>query len=920
MFARAYNDIVNFLSFTNGLRDLRKKVNLSIDLPEIIIHFPNSHPRGFIKEFKKRRTTIVESYLQITKNLESISYNERIDALRLLAEHITYSRSLKMPLNTARVQLALMKAVVKNRDNKRVQLELMRDFTVSSFGHPRDIRRFLNKFDIIEVPETGEELKDLKMGWDFHVHDNTSYGLKTPMQLIIDAFIKGISELTVVYTDLDNEEAILEVLEAGKILGIRVNIALEFSAITNGYRFHYIYILPNFSSNKNKFKKFLKEKSKDFKEFLNELEENYKKRRKTISLLIENFNTNHLPKINNGYAPDSIYYLEPLSINDDINYSPIGIFSHRQLGELLYPRLEKVLKNRALYATSIKNRVDNAPELFTSQEIELINTEFEKVRSQYRDIDPEKVRLEYFADSESLVPDSEVSSLEDIYNLAKKSEGTIKFIQPLEHGLQAAIDVILSNCSMFSHTEIFNIYDTIEAKEDDFILFTKFIRLLNQGQKAGLAMFFKENKLCYDDRNLEKALEYLKNNTLIPAIGSDATGRSTLAPGMGFVFENRLPKHQRKYFKKRHYNMPNEVSDLVYKLSKVQKTPLKTNEKPNIICLGKVNSTKKNLLGDEKVEKPISPLRAWTYLNPAIRNFIFILIGFIPAYFTVGIEFACLWMVITGSRNMFVDVISSNGLKPNDWHYQDINWTNLAHSLFWTGFSVPILGFVKLNFDALWSWQHDGAEYELVKFFFINTTNGIYLATHNYIRGFDKVTIRANLFRSIIAWPFATLFSPVGNAIGIPSIVQAKFWSDFVASIIEGSGKYKNILKLKDNIMQRLLPELHSDDEETVNLAILDLIYFIDESPRAKTAFMKQVMDKKSFWENFKESLKVHKKKGLESNHLYYTIKRQLTKNDRYNELTEYIITHYNREHSIYLLQLLSSNYDSITNLLNKTD
>ena len=266
-----------------NLRKLRSRINQSIDLPEIISEFPNSHPRGFIKEFKKRRTTIVETYLRITKCLESADYNERVHALSLLAEHIIYSRSLKMPLNAARVQLALMKEVVKNRDNKRVQLELMRDFTVSSYGHPRAIRNFLKKLDIIEVPETGEELKDLKMGWDFHVHDSTSYGRKSPIQLIIDAFIKGISELTIAYNNLDREEAVKEVLEAGRILGIKVNIALEFSALTNGMRFHYMYILPNFSSKKGRFKKFLKQKTDDFKEFLHELEENEKKRRKISS-------------------------------------------------------------------------------------------------------------------------------------------------------------------------------------------------------------------------------------------------------------------------------------------------------------------------------------------------------------------------------------------------------------------------------------------------------------------------------------------------------------------------------------------------------------------------------------------------------------------------------------------------------------
>ncbi|MEZ5012285.1 MAG: hypothetical protein R2744_12225 [Bacteroidales bacterium] len=37
------------------------------------------------------------------------------------------------------------------------------------------------KLDIIEVPEKGLELRDLYMGWDFHVHDNASYGRKSSM-------------------------------------------------------------------------------------------------------------------------------------------------------------------------------------------------------------------------------------------------------------------------------------------------------------------------------------------------------------------------------------------------------------------------------------------------------------------------------------------------------------------------------------------------------------------------------------------------------------------------------------------------------------------------------------------------------------------------------------------------------------------
>ncbi len=919
MLIKTYNDIVNFLSFATNLRKLRSRINQSIDIPEIISEFPNSHPRGFIKEFKKRRTTIVETYLRITKSLESANYNERVHALSLLAEHIIYSRSLKMPLNAARVQLALMKEVVKNRDNKRVQLELMRDFTVSSYGHPRVIRNFLKKLDIIEVPETGEELKDLKMGWDFHVHDSTSYGRKSPIQLIIDAFIKGISELTIAYNNLDREEAVKEVLEAGRILGIKVNIALEFSALTNGMRFHYLYILPNFSSKKGRFKKFLKQKTDDFKEFMHELEENEKKREKIIEQLIENFNNQHLPHINEGYSPDSIYYLQPLTVNTEENSLGNKIYSRRQLGEVLYPKLKTVLEKRALQVTAQKIQSETSPEKFSIREIESIQKRFVDIRKQYQNLEPEKIRVEYFAGNESLLAESAMSNLEDIYNLAKKAGGTIKFIQPLEHGLQAAIDQILENHEMLSYTEIYNIYETIDTKESDFVVFTNFIKLLNHGDQAELAQFLESNNLTYNKLKLENAQAYVKHNLLIPAIGSDAAGRSTLAPGMGFILESRLPNYQRKYFSKTHYELPGEISELIYRLARIPKTQLKKKEKPRIICLGKLSAGKQNMLGDENIEKPISPVRAWEYLNPAIKNSIFILIGFIPAYLIVGYEYALLWFAITGSRNMFVDVISGNGFRPKEWHSNDINWTNFAHSLFWTGFSVPILGFVKARFDIVWTGSHEGIMFETLKFFFLNIANGMYLATHNYIRGFDKGTIRANFFRSIIAWPIAAVFSPVGNALFLPSIVQTKFWSDFVAAIIEGSAKYKNIIRIKYQIIKRLMPDLFSEDEETEKLAMLDMIYFVNESTRAKTALRNQLIPKQSYLSRLKNAVR-RRKMRYKPNESFFELKKRMENPEGVPQLINFIIENYRREQSLYLVKMVSENYYNLQKWLERIE
>jgi hypothetical protein len=167
---------------------------------------------------------------------------------------------------------------------------------------------------------------------------------------------------------------------------------------------------------------------------------------------------------------------------------------------------------------------------------------------------------------------------------------------------------------------------------------------------------------------------------------------------------------------------------------------------------------------------------------------------------------------------------------------RSINLDNVAQSLFWTGFSVPILGFVKNNFDIVWPWAQNGVLFNLVKFFVISFANGLYLATHNTLRGFDKKVVRVNFFRSIIAWPFATLFAPVGNWLGIPSIVQTKIWSDLVAGFIEGGGKYWRLIKLRKRNLEEIVPQVFGKDRDSTFTSILDLLYLFREEPRTRSS------------------------------------------------------------------------------------
>jgi len=245
---RFYNKFISSLSFSAELRKMRRELNAKIDQPEIITSPPPFHPQAANRWFKRRRISIAESYLMVVRDLDSRNSARRLTALKNLADVAFRSSNIDYPLNTARVQSALVKEVVKHRSNKRRQLELLYDFSMSTQGQHQVIRKLCDELNIIELPENGMKIGELGYAWDDHVHDVATSGRKNPTQLVLDAFIKGISSLTVAYGLVSDIDLMEEVLEAGNILGLKVNIGLEFSVLVEGARYHFMAELPHFSS------------------------------------------------------------------------------------------------------------------------------------------------------------------------------------------------------------------------------------------------------------------------------------------------------------------------------------------------------------------------------------------------------------------------------------------------------------------------------------------------------------------------------------------------------------------------------------------------------------------------------------------------------------------------------------------------
>lgn len=923
----AYNWFVNRLSFYHGLYKMRRWLNASIDRPESIESFPESHPRGFIKKFRKRRISIVESYVKIIGFLESEKCNERLDALKLLAEHILHSKALQMPLNMARVQMALMKEAVKNREDKRIQMERLRDFSICSFGQPRLIRNYLNELNIIEVPETGDQLKDLDMGWDSHVHDNSSYGRKTPTQLIIDAFIKGISRLTVVYNTLSHVEIINEAIEAGRILGVSVNLGLEFSVGEDDEKYHYIYLFPHFE-NIRQFTDYLDDNNSEFSFFLKGIEMNQEQRVQSLNDMVGNFNITYLPKLNNGYSEDSIYYLDPLTLTDIDAVIPLKHATRLHMGEVLYNKYRPVLFNRVIHQRSLQKLSDNQykENLITEWEYRNICKKYEATREQYRELNPDKLRADYFPRSTSFEAKSVFSQIKDVFprkwseRLTPGSEHGfdyrehIKIVHPLEHGLGKAIACILENYEYIGSVEIYNMKDSTQRERYQLEVLTRFIRLLNGGEAGAVKQLLGEQQIRFSEEELQKCITFCAGNPITPACGSDATGRASVIPGMGFIYRKKLAPKQEAEYLKQHYSLPHFIS-LMMSGKEDESAPPEEHE---IISMGKSEEAPLLEVGDENMVRPIPIKRAWRYFHPAVKNIFYVLIGFIPAYFTVGLTYALIWFGITSLRNAVTDIISGRGYRPREWHFRNIDFDNLSHSLFWTGFSVPLLGFVKQQFDQLYPFGHEGFLFEFARFFFICIVNGLYLFSHNTIRGFDRVTSRTNFFRSVLAWPFAAVFAPLGNLILVPSIVQAKFWSDFVAGLIEGSGKFNLRFNLRKRDLRSLLPNLHSETQETRLIAALDLLYFFRKDPRTKNSLKYILFRIPTLPRRILRFLRFKRREKPMDFPDYDLLLKWFSESSHFFRLTDFILKTYGPEQVLYLTDVVSETFGEFNKWLLK--
>jgi hypothetical protein len=288
----------------------------------------------------------------------------------------------------------------------------------------------------------------------------------------------------------------------------------------------------------------------------------------------------------------------------------------------------------------------------------------------------------------------------------------------------------------------------------------------------------------------------------------------------------------------------------------------------------------------------------WRSLNSRLKNALKVLIGFMPAFATFALTKewwllayggAFIWFGITGLRNVVQSVLGGGGFRRSpllNWN-DYVSWTRITDSLMYTGFSVPLLDYLVKTVILDRAFGITTATQPVLLYTFMALANGIYLSSHNLLRGLPKAAVYGNFFRSIVSIPVAILINmaaggvlAAGGAFEASTVLQkwaaiiSKTASDIVASFIEGlADRHRNIkTRLRDYKgkfeqlfdiyaqLELIFPDVqtfavlqHSnrlkqkasvearDLEKIIMIHALDLLYFWMYQPRARTALRRFV-------------------------------------------------------------------------------
>lgn len=779
---------------------------------------PYLHPHGIKEMAATRGLRVAYAVIHLLGSLERGKAHERVEALRAARDEVLTTARGTLRTNAARILLQLMKELVRAKGDFRRQLELAHDFRIVTSGKPRVVLQQLHKYHLVEMPEEWNQIS-----FDDHVHDANTKGRKSPTHLIMDAWIKGIRRLTVVYYNYVDPRVAEELLHAAEVMDISVHVGVDMSAHYRD-RFARFVWEPRGFADSQEYLNFLRRS--DVQEFMSEGRKVSNYQHAYVFEALRAYNQRH--RLDLGRSLD----IEAPTV-DEVEFCAfvgMGQPSLLHLGTFILERLMPVLRERY---ERLCRTMDEDGEGGTPHCRELLERMHhlcaEELVEQYlipernpELPDPGDPEASDLPELLALSPARLMLRLSEMHSLNRVT------LIPDGLGVDQVLEVLFDCRGNVTHMEIFNLKGDVDSRSAQSVelnnvrlalndtspialkrILRERIQTLEQGGIEGNDLLDKLNRIL---GNINAFRAPFRSSPLKASMGSRSTGRSILTRGMGLVVAETLPPRSRRnlmtlakgdrreflpvtveawrrvtcipveptgrvgeWFARRLRGVPwlegltcRRVSDW-----KPVRWTVSMEEQGNVATLGGPRREPVNgLVAEEDGETHHEHERehGLRYLNSRWANLLKVVVGFVPAFLTFALTKdwwvlaylgAFIWFGITGVRNVIQSVLGGGGIRRSPLlHWNDyVSWSRISDSLLFTGFSVPLLDWLTKSVVLDGMFAINTTTNPLMLYTIMALTNGVYITSHNLFRGLPHSAAFGNFFRSVLSIPIAVLFN-----------------------------------------------------------------------------------------------------------------------------------------------------------------
>lgn len=575
------------------IRDIRTRQKKQKHLRQRV--GPYLHPRGIKEMAAPRELRMAYAIAHLLDSLDEGRVEDRLTALQSLVDEVMNSSEGNLRKNTARVLLQLMKELIRcdERDTRR-QLALAHDFRRAAGGRPRVIRKLLSHYHLLEMPEEWNQVS-----FDDHVHDANTKGRKNPCHLIMDAWIKGIREIRVIYYNHIPEQALSELMNAAAIMGIKASIGIEYEVLFRGRMVSFIWAPAGLDTAEAMARLFN----------LPEVDAFMEKGRAVSShradLVLKKLN--HFDRVHRPAMEKDLAISIPETSTDDF-LAMVGLgqpstlhlsaYLHRLLKSAIYeafsgtesPPQELPQASPLPQGDKGSSPLNKAPETLRpasgDTDIESSATSLlAKRNAALERLTPEIIEKDYLLPEIQRYPQLTESELPELLTLSpevlceKLSDlhPSFSLTLNLKHlRVEDVAELLFLGRGRITHLEIFNLKDQAMGKALAYKEINAFQLALNQGNIISLKRMLTDCRQRLQEcgnsyalnqsaalesiiRQLGRMVSPYAHRPLKTRIGTDSTGNSPRFFGMGLVLRDTLPFRSRHYLHKKmgvHHHRP----------------------------------------------------------------------------------------------------------------------------------------------------------------------------------------------------------------------------------------------------------------------------------------------------------------------------------------------------------------------------